>query len=246
MLIATFGPTTGWVGKKITFDDDQFILEGHGPITASDVMQYDHQGHLAWTSDGTRAWVGAKTRSSAPAVASLPPSTSPSQGVALPSMRKSATSDPRTSGQRPPPSSACFSWSAAWDRPSTSSPSSTRPCPSPWATARLSGASTTLVSCRIGRTASSLASVWQPWAGCSCSSAASAQRLRLWDLLRRWSALRTVQRRAHVALVAGSCKLARCSVRTVARRCRGRALRRRDRLRTSRPRVTGRSSPGPR
>ena len=28
MLIATFGPTTGWVGKAITFEDGQFVLEG--------------------------------------------------------------------------------------------------------------------------------------------------------------------------------------------------------------------------
>jgi hypothetical protein len=101
MLIATFGPTTGWVGKKITFDNDQFILEGHGPISASDVMQYDQQGHLAWTSDGTRAWVGAKTRPSPSALAPSSASTrSPSQGVAALSTSKGAANDPRTVGQK--------------------------------------------------------------------------------------------------------------------------------------------------
>jgi S1-C subfamily serine protease len=60
MLIATFGPSTGWAGKKITFEDDAFMLERHGPLAAADVMEYDRQGYLVWASDGTRAWVGAR------------------------------------------------------------------------------------------------------------------------------------------------------------------------------------------
>ena len=63
MVIATFGPSTGWVGKKITFENDQFILEGHGPVSASDVMQYGQQGHLVWPNDGIRAWVEGKAGS---------------------------------------------------------------------------------------------------------------------------------------------------------------------------------------
>lgn len=62
MLIATFGPTTAWSGKKITRVDDTFILEGHGPISASDIMEYDRQGHLVWVDAGTRAWIGAKAQ----------------------------------------------------------------------------------------------------------------------------------------------------------------------------------------
>jgi len=62
MLVATFGPSTGWAGKTITFEDDHFVLEGHGPITAHDVMEYDSQGNLVWANDGTRAWVGSQTR----------------------------------------------------------------------------------------------------------------------------------------------------------------------------------------
>jgi hypothetical protein len=60
MLIATFGPKTGWVGKTITREADAFILEGHGPITAADIMEHDRQGNLVWANDGTRAWVGAQ------------------------------------------------------------------------------------------------------------------------------------------------------------------------------------------
>jgi hypothetical protein len=44
MLIATFGPSTGWAGKAITRGGDVFTLEGHGSITAADVMEYDRQG----------------------------------------------------------------------------------------------------------------------------------------------------------------------------------------------------------
>ena len=60
MLVATFGPSTAWVGKTITREGDAFMLEGHGVITAADVMDYDRQGHLIWTNDGMRAWVGSQ------------------------------------------------------------------------------------------------------------------------------------------------------------------------------------------
>lgn len=63
MLIATFGPSTGWAGKTITREGDTFILEGHGPITAADVMEYDRPGHLVWADAGTRAWVGSLAQS---------------------------------------------------------------------------------------------------------------------------------------------------------------------------------------
>jgi TM2 domain-containing membrane protein YozV len=65
MLIATFGPSTGWVGKTIGFENDKFVLQDHGPISASDVMDYDQQGHLVWATDGGRAWVGSKTQAPA-------------------------------------------------------------------------------------------------------------------------------------------------------------------------------------
>ena len=68
MLVATFAATSGWVGKTITFENDTFVLQDHGPIKASDVMQYDSQGHLTWASDGTRAWVGSKAQAPAPSL----------------------------------------------------------------------------------------------------------------------------------------------------------------------------------
>ncbi len=66
MLIATFRPTTAWSGKRITFEDQQFILEGHGPVSAQAIMEYDHQGNLDWATDGTRAWVGSRGSSAPP------------------------------------------------------------------------------------------------------------------------------------------------------------------------------------
>ena len=64
MLIATFGPTTAWVGKAITFEDGQFVLEGHGTITARAVLEYDRQGHLTWAYDDLRAWVDSMVAAS--------------------------------------------------------------------------------------------------------------------------------------------------------------------------------------
>jgi len=64
MLIATFGPTTAWVGRRITHDGDAFVLEGHGALSAAEIMEYDRQGHLQWVDDGTRAWVGSRAQAS--------------------------------------------------------------------------------------------------------------------------------------------------------------------------------------
>jgi hypothetical protein len=68
LLVATFGPSTEWVGKTIEHTGDEFIFDGHTPISAADVMEYDRQGHLAWVSDDMRAWV---SRAGAPAVAQV-------------------------------------------------------------------------------------------------------------------------------------------------------------------------------
>ena len=57
MVIATFNSTTGWAGKTITYDDDVFTLEGHGVITAADVLTYDRQGHILWAYEGLQEWV---------------------------------------------------------------------------------------------------------------------------------------------------------------------------------------------
>ena len=81
MIIATFGPTTAWVGKSITRDAHVFVLEGHGPISAQDVMEYDRQGHLAWATDGTRAWVEAMAEASRVSQAAPPAITTASSAA---------------------------------------------------------------------------------------------------------------------------------------------------------------------
>ena len=57
MIIATFNSTTGWVGRTINHDDGVFTLEGHGSITAQDVLSYDQAGHIEWAYDGLKDWM---------------------------------------------------------------------------------------------------------------------------------------------------------------------------------------------
>ena len=56
MLVATFGPTTAWVGKTITWGGAQFVLEGYGRVPAAALFDYDGQGHLQWASADLRTW----------------------------------------------------------------------------------------------------------------------------------------------------------------------------------------------
>ena len=56
-LIVTFGPTTGWAGKTITYDKQGVNIDGVGRVSARDVLTYDEQGHLVRAHDGMRAWV---------------------------------------------------------------------------------------------------------------------------------------------------------------------------------------------
>ena len=76
IVIATFGPTTAWVGKTIRYQDEQFVLEGQGPIEAAAVHDYDRQGHLIWAYEGLREWVdelAARPKmQAAPDVAAVP------------------------------------------------------------------------------------------------------------------------------------------------------------------------------
>lgn len=60
MLVATFNATTGWAGRQITWMDEQFILDGHGAVTAADVMGYDALGQLDWPSGEMRSWAAAR------------------------------------------------------------------------------------------------------------------------------------------------------------------------------------------
>jgi len=59
MLVATFGPTTGWQGREIIWDVDRFILVGHGAVPAAGVLDYDRLGQLVWAAPELRAWVAS-------------------------------------------------------------------------------------------------------------------------------------------------------------------------------------------
>jgi hypothetical protein len=56
MLVATFGPSTGWRGREIIWDVDHFILVGHGAIPAAGLLDYDRRGQLIWTDPALRSW----------------------------------------------------------------------------------------------------------------------------------------------------------------------------------------------
>ena len=62
MLVATFGPATGWQGREIIWDVDHFILVGHGAIPAAGVLDYDRLGQLVWARPELRAWVAEVDR----------------------------------------------------------------------------------------------------------------------------------------------------------------------------------------
>ena len=62
MLVAAFGPATGWAGRQITWDGTRFVLAGHGPITAAGLVEYDRLGQLQWTSVEVRDWAFSVAR----------------------------------------------------------------------------------------------------------------------------------------------------------------------------------------
>jgi hypothetical protein len=83
MLVATFNQTTGWAGRSITYEDKQFILEGHGAISPADVLAYDRQAHLSWASAGLRGWVAqaAQADRGTPSANATAPSTGQPNGA---------------------------------------------------------------------------------------------------------------------------------------------------------------------
>jgi hypothetical protein len=57
MRVATFGPTTAWMGIGIEYDGRQFHLEGHGAIPPQALLDYDRLGQIDWAYAGLREWV---------------------------------------------------------------------------------------------------------------------------------------------------------------------------------------------
>ena len=59
VVFATFGPTTKWSGRAVTYEGGQIVIEGHGPVTANAIMYYDRCGNLTWAHAGLRKQVEA-------------------------------------------------------------------------------------------------------------------------------------------------------------------------------------------
>ena len=126
MLVATFGPTTGWAGRTITFYEGAFTLEGHGFVTAHDVLEYDRQGHLVWAYDGLRQWAYSLVPPPAMVQPAYLPSTPPVQSP--PTMQ---------AAQLPPaaavPPAAGTGWSGAGaEAPATADAASTASAAAAW------------------------------------------------------------------------------------------------------------------
>jgi hypothetical protein len=83
MLVATFGPSTAWVGKTITYSHGVFTLEDHGDVAADAIMGYDEQGHLLWATPGTRAWVGSLGVKATASPASPGPTSAPAEDILI-------------------------------------------------------------------------------------------------------------------------------------------------------------------
>ena len=102
MLIATFNEKTGWAGMSISFESEQFVLEGHGPVAPSAIVEYDEQGHLEWSSDGLRQWVHEQAAATTP---SPPPSAESSPAEAT-QPANSPDSKPTTKASEAPTTAA--------------------------------------------------------------------------------------------------------------------------------------------
>jgi hypothetical protein len=55
-IIATFNATTGWTGRTIVYQGDGLVLEGYGPVTAANLLEYDRLGQVDWAREGLREW----------------------------------------------------------------------------------------------------------------------------------------------------------------------------------------------
>jgi len=133
LVVATFGPTTGWVGKTISYENQQFVLQGVGPLAAEAILELDRQGHLLWAYAGLREWVQglvaapaqqtatAATPQAAPVVAAQQAATAaaPQVAPATPAQQVWLPAESRPGGFAPAGSAAGGGWAAAAGEPSS-------------------------------------------------------------------------------------------------------------------------------
>jgi hypothetical protein len=100
LLVATFGPTTGWVGKSITYEDGVFTLEGVGPLAAGSVLEYDQQGHLEWAYAGLREWVHGLAAAHQTATVAATPQAERPAGSLLSGSETAAADQPKPTSRK--------------------------------------------------------------------------------------------------------------------------------------------------
>ena len=56
MNCATFGASSALMGRKLTFDDGQFSVDGFGAVATARVLRYEDRGELEWEYAGLSEW----------------------------------------------------------------------------------------------------------------------------------------------------------------------------------------------
>lgn len=60
VTLAVFNSSTEWEGRRVGFEGSVFVLEGHRPLSASEVAEYDRLGQLDWVTGAVRPWIYLK------------------------------------------------------------------------------------------------------------------------------------------------------------------------------------------
>jgi hypothetical protein len=55
--VATLSQISGGTPQQIVYEDGRFTLEGHGEVSAQDIVDLETRGKLEWAYSGLREWV---------------------------------------------------------------------------------------------------------------------------------------------------------------------------------------------
>jgi hypothetical protein len=61
-VIATFGPSTGWHGKRIVYQDGVLLIDGVGTVSLKAVQSYAKKGQIEWESPAMQSWVADRLK----------------------------------------------------------------------------------------------------------------------------------------------------------------------------------------
>jgi hypothetical protein len=62
VVIATFGAASARAGRRITYENVVFTVDGHDTISVAAIMGCDAAGELTWASEALRVWVTSLPR----------------------------------------------------------------------------------------------------------------------------------------------------------------------------------------